>query len=91
MLSRSLVDRQPIKPRHDDNVSGVDGFQQPVELSTMVCHAADLFLEHFRRARFVQGGLLRGQRLVNGTDARVTVDNHELALSHISYAHNNSA
>jgi hypothetical protein len=47
-----------------------------MELSAMVCRSADLLFEYFRCARFVQGGLLRGQRLADGADARVTVDSH---------------
>jgi hypothetical protein len=42
----------------------------------MVCRAANLFLEYFRRARFVQGAFLRRERLAFSADARVTVDSH---------------
>ena len=83
---------QPIKPSDDHNVSRVDGFQQPMKLSAMVCRAANLFLEYFRRARFVQGGLLCGQRLAGCADARVTVDSHDASqlctyLMHIITPH----
>jgi hypothetical protein len=48
-----------------------------MELSAIACRAADLLFEDFRRARFVQGGLLRGECLTDGADARVAVDGHE--------------
>ena len=38
----------------------------------MVCRAANLLFEDFRRARLMQGTFLRGQRLADGADARVT-------------------
>ena len=37
----------------------------------MVCRAANLFLEYFRRARLMQGGLLRGQRLTDDLIAEI--------------------
>jgi hypothetical protein len=45
-----------------------------VELSAMVCRAANLLFEDFRRARFVQGGLLRRERLAFSANARAAVD-----------------
>ena len=35
----------------------------------MVCRAANLLFEDLDRARFVQGGLLRDERLAYGADA----------------------
>ncbi len=42
----------------------------------MVSRAANLLFEDLGCARFVQGGFLGGQRLTDGADASVTLDEH---------------
>ena len=53
----------------------------------MVCRAADLLFEDFGRARFVQGAFLRGQRLADGADARVTIERPLVLPIDPSFAH----
>jgi hypothetical protein len=60
---------EPIKPCDDHSVTSVDGFQEPLQLSAMLRRAANLLFEDLDRARFVQGGLLRDERLAYGADA----------------------
>ena len=66
---RAGLGYRPIKPCDDHSVTSVDGFQEPLQLSAMLRRAANLLFEDLDRARFVQGGLLRDERLAYGADA----------------------
>jgi hypothetical protein len=77
MLSRSRVDRgQPVEAGHQHHIALTDYPEKLLQLRAAGRHAGDLLAVYFRRACFVQLGILTDERLIVGTDASVTIDRH---------------